>query len=212
MAARLAATSVKISDAEAACRSRRPPCNCFNPVLRSGRRRTMSDAAAKPWTVDQFFAWQSEQGDRYELVGGFPVRMMAGAKNVHDDIVVNVLAELRRQLRGSGCRPFAGDGSVETISGQIRRPDAGVDRGRRDPDALKAASPRLLVEVLSPTTRDSARSTNWPNISNSTASPTSSSWSRTRRRSCCGLAARLGLGGGSSPRGSDKRWRCPASA
>jgi len=46
------------------------------------------------------FAWQERQPERYELVDGFPIRMMAGAKNVHDDIVVNVLAELRNQLRG----------------------------------------------------------------------------------------------------------------
>ncbi len=114
----------------------------------------MSDAAPKSWTIDQFLACQSRQPERYELVGGFPVRMMAGARNVHDDIVVNLLAELRGQLRGTGCRPFKGDGSIETLPGQIRRPDAGVDCGRRDPDGLKAASPRMVAEVLSPTARD----------------------------------------------------------
>src|SRR5262249_10274870 len=105
------------------------------------------------WTVKEFFAWQEGQADRYELVDGFPVRMMAGARNVHDDIVVNVLAELRDQLRGRDCRPFTGDGAIETKSGQIRRPDVGVDCGRRDPNATKA-SPRVVVEILSPTTRD----------------------------------------------------------
>nr|WP_294547473.1 Uma2 family endonuclease [uncultured Rhodopila sp.] len=105
----------------------------------------MADPAAKPWTVEQFFEWQSAQTERYELVDGFPVRMMTGARNVHDDIVVNLLAELRGQLRGSGCRPFTGDSSVETLPGQIRRPDVGVDRGRRDPDAFKAALPRLVI-------------------------------------------------------------------
>jgi Uma2 family endonuclease len=114
----------------------------------------MTEAAPRRWTLEEFFAWQEKQPDRYELVDGFPVRMMAGAKNVHDDIVVNVLAELRNQLRGSGCRPFTGDGSIETKPGQIRRPDVGVDCGRRDPNATKAASPRVVAEVLSPTTRD----------------------------------------------------------
>ncbi|HKM61750.1 MAG TPA: Uma2 family endonuclease [Acidisphaera sp.] len=114
----------------------------------------MSDAAHRPWTIAEFFAWQAQQPDRYELVGGFPVRMMAGARNVYDDIVVNLLAELRRQMRDSGCRPFTGDGAVETLPGQIRRPDAGVDCGRRDPNAMQAALPRLVAEVLSPTTRD----------------------------------------------------------
>jgi Uma2 family endonuclease len=114
----------------------------------------MTEAAPRLWTVEEFFAWQERQPERYELADGFPVRMMAGARNVHDDIVVNVLAELRHQLRGGSCRPFTGDGSIETKPGQIRRPDIGVDCGRRDPNATKATSPRLVVEVLSPTTRD----------------------------------------------------------
>jgi Uma2 family endonuclease len=38
--------------------------------------------------------------------------------------------------------------------GLSRRPDIGVDCGRRDPNATKATSPRVVVEVLSPTTRD----------------------------------------------------------
>ena len=105
-------------------------------------------------SVAAFFAWQERQADRYELVDGFPLRLMAGARNVHDDIVVNLVAELRNALRGSGCRPFTGDGSVETLPGRIRRPDVGVDCGRRDPDALTAAEPRLVAEILSPSTRD----------------------------------------------------------
>jgi Uma2 family endonuclease len=88
------------------------------------------------------------------LVNGQPLRMKARAKNVHDNIVVNLVGELREQVRGTGCRPFTGDGSIETRPGQIRRPDVGVDCGPRDPNGTKAALPRLVVEVLSPSTRD----------------------------------------------------------
>jgi Uma2 family endonuclease len=122
--------------------------------LRNPEGTTMTETSRRGWNVDEFFAWQETQTERYELVDGFPLRLMAGARNVHDDIVVNVLAELRNQLRGTGCRPFTGDGSAETKPGQIRRPDIGVDCGRRDPNGLKASSPRLIAEVLSPTTRD----------------------------------------------------------
>lgn len=114
----------------------------------------MGDPVLRGWTVDEFFAWQETQPERYEFVDGRPVKMMAGAKNVHDDIVVNLIGELRAQLRGGGCRTFTSDGSVETPRGHIRRPDVGVDCGRRDPNAMKAASPRLVIEVLSPSTRD----------------------------------------------------------
>ncbi|MCJ2060506.1 Uma2 family endonuclease [Methylobacterium sp. J-048] len=114
----------------------------------------MLDRKPEPMSVDAFLAWAETQAERYELVGGVPVRMMAGARNIHDDIVVNLLTLLRTHLRGSDCRPFTGDGSVETLPGQIRRPDVGVDCGARDPNALMAAEPRLVAEVLSPTTRD----------------------------------------------------------
>lgn len=114
----------------------------------------MLDRKPEPMGVEAFLAWAEGQAERYELVGGMPVRMMAGARNVHDDIVVNLLTLLQTHLRGSGCRPFTADGSVETLPGQVRRPDVGVDCGPRDPAGLMAAEPRLVAEVLSPTTRD----------------------------------------------------------
>lgn len=113
----------------------------------------MAEPALRSWTVAGFLSWQGGQPDLYELVGGRP-RLMAGATNVHDDIVVNIVAELKNQTRGTGCRPFTGDGAVETLPGQIRRPDVGLDCGDRRPDAMLAADPRLVVEVLSPSTRD----------------------------------------------------------
>ena len=122
-------------------------------ALTIGEEMCASDSA-KHWSVAEFFAWQEKQPARYELVDGYPLRMMAGARNQHDLIVVNVLASLRSQLRGGGCRPFTGDSSVETTPGQIRRPDVGVDCGKWDPDAMVADKPRVVVEVLSPTTRD----------------------------------------------------------
>ena len=114
----------------------------------------MAEPAPKPWTVDAFFSWQERQAERYELVGGSPLKMMAGARNVHDDIVVNVVAAIGARLRDSPHRVFTANGSVETLPGQIRRPDLGIDCGRRDPNGFKAAEPRLVLEVLSPGTRD----------------------------------------------------------
>jgi Uma2 family endonuclease len=75
-------------------------------IRRLDRSGIMTDAAPRRWTVEEFFAWQERQPERYELVDGFPIRMMAGAKNLHDDIVVNVLTDLRNQLRGGDRRPF----------------------------------------------------------------------------------------------------------
>lgn len=114
----------------------------------------VAQTALRPWTLPEFFAWQERQEERYELVDGVPLRMMAGASNRHDAIVMNLLLALGNRLRGARCTPFTGDGAVQTRPGQIRRPDAGVDCGARDPEGYVAVEPKLLVEVLSPSTRD----------------------------------------------------------
>ena len=80
--------------------------------------------------------------------------MTIGVRNVHDFVVVNIIAALRDRLRGKPCRPFTGESAIETLPGQIRRPDVGVDCGPLNPNGYKAAEPKLVVEVLSPSTRD----------------------------------------------------------
>ncbi|MBO0904162.1 Uma2 family endonuclease [Jiella sonneratiae] len=114
----------------------------------------MSGARQTHWTVEEFLVWQEGRPGRYEFVGGEPVKMMTGATARHDEIVLNVLAELRQRLRGNPCRPFTADLCVKTIDDRIRRPDAGVDCGHRAPTDLVAKKPVLVVEVFSPSTRD----------------------------------------------------------
>lgn len=109
--------------------------------------------ASTPMTPDEFLAWSMDREQRYELVDGVPVAM-AGAKRQHDQIVVNVLGELRNQLRGQACRPFTADTAVRIPNQNVRLPDAGVDCGLFDREANWAATPVLVVEVLSPSTRN----------------------------------------------------------
>jgi hypothetical protein len=106
------------------------------------QEQSVSERAVRRWTVDEFFAWQERQEDLYELVDGTPLKLMVCVRSVHNVVVVNVVASLHLQLRGKDCRPFTGESSIESFSGQIRRPDTGVDCGKPDPNAYKAASPR----------------------------------------------------------------------
>ncbi|MEN3794178.1 Uma2 family endonuclease [Fulvimarina sp. MAC3] len=108
----------------------------------------------EPWTKEQFFAWQQGQSERYELVGGFPLKMMTGVSRRHDRMVVKIIVALERRLSGSPCETFTADGSVETLPNQVRRPDVGIDCGPTGPEDFKAKSPTVVFEVLSPTTRD----------------------------------------------------------
>ncbi|MBO0906013.1 Uma2 family endonuclease [Jiella sonneratiae] len=116
----------------------------------------MSEAKTiKRMTAEEFYAWQLEQDQNYELVDGIPVlpaKAMTGASRRHDIITVNILLLLGNQLRGKPCRPHTDDMTVKNPAGNIRRPDVIVDC-RGGPDrSMETGEPRVLVEVLSPST------------------------------------------------------------
>lgn len=106
-------------------------------------------------SILEFLRWQELQHDRYELVDGKPVlhRMMTGASQRHDLITLNALTALHSRLRGASCRPTTADVAIELPDGSLRRPDAAIDCGPlRDADYV-ASEPVLVIEVLSPSTR-----------------------------------------------------------
>ena len=113
----------------------------------------MSQSAVRRMTAEAFLQWDLDQPDaRHELIDGVPVAM-TGARRRHDRIVVNALAELHGRLRGGPCLPFTADTAVRIPDGNVRRPDAGVVCGPDDDNLTYALAPRLVIEVLSPTTR-----------------------------------------------------------
>lgn len=109
----------------------------------------MAEHAIKPMTPEEFLAWQKGRDERYELVEGIPVKMMSGASNFHDVIVVNIVASLHAQLRGKPCRVASADSAVKTRINSFRRPDAAVTCDPPRPGSYEAEAPRLVVEVLS---------------------------------------------------------------
>lgn len=109
--------------------------------------------AFEPMSIAEFFAYRGEEGVRYELVDGVLVRAMTGASQRHDLVLVNILAGLHSKLRGSLCRASTDDLAVVIPNGNVRRPDVSVSCGRLDDRAQKVTDPRMVVEVLSPSTR-----------------------------------------------------------
>ena len=61
----------------------------------------MAEAQTRTMPVEEFYLWQLDQDERYELVEGVPapLRAMTGASNVHDVIWVNCIGELHGRLR-----------------------------------------------------------------------------------------------------------------
>jgi Uma2 family endonuclease len=99
--------------------------------------------------VDDFLAWVQGQRERYEFVGGRLV-MMAGGTEDHNDIQINLLAALKRRLRGGPCKPNGSDLLVRIDARTGRFPDASVSCGREGRDYITA--PVAVFEILSPAT------------------------------------------------------------
>jgi Uma2 family endonuclease len=109
----------------------------------------VAERALKTMTVEQFLVWHRDQEDRYELVEGFPVKMMTGASDFHDRIVTNVIGALYQQLRGKSCRVATADLAIRTRIKGVRRGDAIVNCAPLKGDQYEAEQPRFILEVLS---------------------------------------------------------------
>ena len=115
----------------------------------------MAEPELRRMSQDEFFAWQERQDRLYELVDGIPLlplKMMTGASQAHDRVVVNIIAALHRQLRGTPCRPTTDDLAVRIPAGNVRRPDVSVECGQAGRRELAVREPRVVIEVLSPST------------------------------------------------------------
>ena len=115
----------------------------------------MAEPKLHRMSAQEFFAWQEAQERLYELVDGLPVlplKMMTGASQAHDRAVVNIIASLHRQLRGGPCRPTISALAVRIPAGNIRRPDVTVECGQAGRREMAVRDPRVVIEVLSPST------------------------------------------------------------
>jgi len=117
----------------------------------------MNAPAIKRMNAPEFLAWaETQEGGRYELVRGRIVAM-APERSEHvraKQRVANVLeAAIRRA--GLACEAFV-DGLAVVIDGETSYlPDALVNCGEQvASDSLVAPHPVIVVEVLSPSTRE----------------------------------------------------------
>lgn len=104
-------------------------------------------------TVEEYF--QLEENDptmRYEYIDGHVYAMAGGTAN-HDTIKSNIQRILWALLRGSSCRVYSSDMKVYVSATRYFHLDVTVTCDPRDRGTIQALQyPRLVVEVLSPTT------------------------------------------------------------
>lgn len=127
---------------------------------------TSLPATKKTWTPEEYLAWERLQLEKHQFFGG-EVFDMAGATFEHNQIVINVAAELRAALRQKPCRVCASDLRVKVpATGLYTYPDVSVVCGRpefEDDKLDTLLNPLVLVEVLSESTEDYDRGTKFTN-------------------------------------------------
>ena len=100
---------------------------------------------------DAFLAWEALQAERHDFVAG-EVFAMAGAEDRHVTVSLNVAIALRQHLAGTPCRTFIADMKVQAQDAFFY-PDVLVSCSEADrASALVKREPKLIVEVLSPST------------------------------------------------------------
>jgi Uma2 family endonuclease len=127
-------------------------------------------AAKKCYSVEEYLVLERASQERYEYLDG-DILLMAGESREHADISSNLLREFGNQLKGTSCRAWTKDMKVRsgpspesaaTTKGMYSHPDIVVVCGEpefHDEHTDVLTNPRLIIEVLSPSTEAFDRGT-----------------------------------------------------
>lgn len=106
------------------------------------------------YSPEEYLALEAASEIKHEYFQG-QIYAMAGASRVHVLITVNLVSLFRQRLRGQSCLTYSNDIKVNVPAAQAYfYPDLVVSCDSRDnsPNSDILNYPKLIVEVLSPTT------------------------------------------------------------
>lgn len=119
----------------------------------------MSHPAHGFFSFDEYLLLEEDSRTKHEFLDG-QVWAMAGGSPEHAAIAMNIGTLLGNALRGKPCRTYSSDLRVRVEeTGLGTYPDLAVICGQveldpHDPRRQTAVNPKVLVEVLSPSTED----------------------------------------------------------
>ena len=111
----------------------------------------MVEIAVRRMTLDEFLVWDDGTDRRYELIDGVPVAMAPPAPR-HSRLIVQIVASLEAALKPP-CLSFVEAGIVlPHRADTFYVADLAVTCGAVDLDEQYLRDPKVVAEVLSPTT------------------------------------------------------------
>jgi len=114
----------------------------------------MGRAAQTPvFFAADYLTWETAQPERHEFIDG-EIFSMGGAEDRHVTVTMNLAFALRQHLSGSPCRTYMSDMRLHVAAANSYfYPDVLVTCSALDQaSAMVKTEPKLIAEVLSPTT------------------------------------------------------------
>jgi Uma2 family endonuclease len=122
------------------------------------RERAMAQRRYSVMSVEDYLTLNRNSKDaRYEYLDG-EIRMLAGGSPDHSIIIANLTAAIKGSLKGSQCRVYNSDVQLRLSEKRYVFPDVTISCDERDRNQKEMIRyPRVVVEVLSPTTEATDR-------------------------------------------------------
>lgn len=104
-------------------------------------------------SVEEYMELNSKSEQRYEYIDGYAY-MLAGGSLAHARIAAHLVREIGKHLLDGPCDVYGSDAQVRLTEERITLPDVTVscDEQDRGEGALVLHHPRLVIEILSPST------------------------------------------------------------
>ncbi|MGN6495024.1 MAG: Uma2 family endonuclease [Agriterribacter sp.] len=109
------------------------------------------------FTIEEYLAMENVATEKHEYYAG-EIFTMAAAKVPHNAISSNLFGELAIRLKGKKCRPYGSDQRIHIeVNTLFTYPDISVICGdvvTRNNDEMNALNPAVIIEILSPSTKN----------------------------------------------------------
>ena len=122
------------------------------------RKNAMAQRKYPTMSVEDYLILNRTSKDtRYEYLEG-DIQMLAGGSPDHSIIIANLTATIKGPLKGSQCRVYNSDVQLKLSEKRYVFPDITISCDERDRNQKETIRyPRVVVEVLSPTTEATDR-------------------------------------------------------
>ena len=108
-------------------------------------------------TIEEYLEFENAATEKHEYYQG-EIFAMSGAKLAHNEIVVNTLFSILQFLKGKLCKPYGSDLRIYIEKNTLfTYPDISIfcdEVLTRNDDEMNALNPVILIEVLSPSTKN----------------------------------------------------------